>query len=274
VRRFPDGTPFFHEKAYLTVSGQLHGEALAYGLGRIYTLGPTFRAENSNTARHAAEFWMVEPEAAFFTAEDNQKLAIAYLKHGINDVLTHAEEDVHMLGKLHDPQLLKRLENLVEQSFVTISYTQAVDILRKEHPDSQALVWGEDLSTPQERFLTEEIYKKPVVVIDYPKSLKPFYMYQNEDGKTVGAMDILVPKIGEIIGGSQREHRLERLSASMQAMELDEAHYGWYIEMNRFGGVPHAGFGLGLERWVMLCTGISNIRDVIPFPRTPGHIQL
>lgn len=262
---------FFGRPAMLTVSGQLNGEALAYGLGRIYTFGPTFRAENSNTVRHLAEFWMVEPEMAFFELPQNMALAEAYLKACVQAVLdTHAHE-LAFLAKHYDKSLLACLSALVEEPFARLTYTQAVALLEQSNHSFKAAVgWGLDLQSEHERYLTEEHFKKPVIVTDYPKALKSFYMYQNDDGKTVAAMDVLVPRIGEIIGGSQREHRLDKLSERMTEAGLSLEAYAWYLELNQYGGAAHAGFGLGFERLVMLCTGMTNIRDTIAFPRAPG----
>lgn len=262
---------FFGRPAMLTVSGQLNGEALAYGLGRIYTFGPTFRAENSNTVRHLAEFWMVEPEMAFFELPQNMALAEAYLKACVQAVLDAHPDDLAFLAKHYDKSLLQSLQDITSQPFARISYTQAVAILTQSKQSFAApVVWGADLQSEHERYLTEQHFKKPVIVTDYPKALKSFYMYQNDDNKTVGAMDVLVPRIGEIIGGSQREHRIDKLAERMSEAGLSLEAYAWYLELNRYGGVPHAGFGLGFERLVMLCTGMTNIRDTIAFPRAPG----
>lgn len=263
---------FFGRPAMLTVSGQLNGEALAYGLGQIYTFGPTFRAENSNTSRHLSEFWMIEPEAAFYDIHDDQDLAEAYLKALIESVFRDNPDDLEFLGKFIDKGLIKNLETTRDSRFERLSYTDAVEILQKagkawEFPVS----WGADLQSEHERFLTEEHFKRPVILTGYPKEIKAFYMFQNDDEKTVAAMDVLVPGIGEIIGGSQREHRLERMEARLVADGMNLEDYAWYLDLNRYGAVPHAGFGLGFERAVMFCTGMSNIRDVIPFPRSPGH---
>jgi asparaginyl-tRNA synthetase len=266
-----DKAPFFGRRAYLTVSGQLAGEALAYGLGRIYTFGPTFRAENSNTARHLAEFWMIEPEAAFFDLRANMDLAEGYLQACVRAVLADHGDDLAFLAKHYDAQLVQNLESLVAEPFARITYTEAQEILaRRKEGFTYPIGWGKDMQSEHERYLCEEHFKKPVIVTDYPKSLKAFYMYQNDDDKTVAAMDVLVPRIGEIIGGSQREHRLDKLTQRLAQMGMDEASYSWYLDLGRYGAVPHAGFGLGFERLVMLCTSMSNIRDVIPFPRAPN----
>lgn len=263
--------PFFGRPAMLTVSGQLNGEALAYGLGRIYTFGPTFRAENSNTVRHLSEFWMVEPEMAFATLGDNCALAEAYLKFCIAHVLAHQAPDVAFLAKHYEPGLAHMLQQVVDQPFVTMTYTEAIGCLEKSSQSfTVAPRWGMDLQTEHERALVEQQMLRPVVVTDYPRHIKAFYMYQNDDQNTVRAMDILVPRLGEIIGGSQREHRLERLQARLHHDGMDVHGYQWYLDLHRYGAVPHAGFGLGLERLVMFCTGMANIRDVIPFPRAPG----
>jgi len=264
--------PFFGRPAMLTVSGQLNAQALAYGLGQVYTFGPTFRAENSNTSRHLSEFWMVEPEAAFYDIDDNMDLAEAYLKALIEAVFTKNADDLEILNRFVDKTLIDTMEGTLSQTFERVSYTDAIDILTAsgqsfEYPVS----WGVDLQTEHERFLTETHFKRPVMVSAYPKEIKAFYMFQNDDEKTVGALDVLVPRIGEIIGGSQREHRLDRLEARLLAGGMDLADYGWYLDLHRYGGVPHSGFGLGFERAVMFCTGMANIRDVIPFPRSPGN---
>lgn len=260
------GVPFFGRPAFLTVSGQLAGESLAYALGRIYTFGPTFRAENSNTSRHLAEFWMIEPEMAFFDAAQNRALAEDFLKCTIGEVLGACGADVAFLAKHYDKELEPTLRQLVDRPFARITYTEAVETLARAGKKVTPVRWGEDLGAEQERFLTEQHCRGPLVVTDYPKGLKAFYMYQNDDDKTVGAMDVLVPRIGELIGGSQREHRLDRLTARLGA---ETAAYDWYLDQHRFGAVPHAGFGLGFERLVMLCTGMANIRDVVAFPRAP-----
>lgn len=263
---------FFGRHAMLTVSGQLNAQSLAYGLGQVYTFGPTFRAENSNTSRHLSEFWMVEPEAAFYDINDNMDLAEGYLKALIEAVFEKNADDLEILNRFIDKSLITTLEGIQSQVFERISYTDAVEVLKASGQSFEFPVeWGIDLQTEHERFLTETHFKRPVMVSAYPKEIKAFYMYQNDDDKTVGALDVLVPRIGEIIGGSQREHRLERLEARLveDGMELED--YTWFLDLHRYGGVPHSGFGLGFERAVMLCTGMANIRDVIPFPRSPGN---
>lgn len=265
---------FFGKKTSLTVSGQLEGEAFALAFRDIYTFGPTFRAENSHTARHASEFWMIEPEIAFADLEDNMRLAEDMVKYIINFVLEKAPEEMEFFNKFIDKGLLERLDNIVKADFGRVTYTEAVDLLLKSGKEFQYPVeWGIDLQTEHERYLTEEIFKKPLFVTDYPKDIKAFYMRLNDDGKTVAACDLLVPGVGEIIGGSQREERLDILRARMEEMGLDEEGYGWYMDLRRFGGVKHAGYGLGFERMIMYLTGMSNIRDVLPFPRTPGTAE-
>ena len=263
---------FFDRPSYLTVSGQLEAETYACALGKVYTFGPTFRAENSNTSRHLAEFWMIEPEMAFYELADNMNLAEAFLKRVFRDAIKKCSEDMEFFNLRVDTTLLETIEGILSSEFVRLTYTEAVEILKScgetfEYP----VRWGIDLQSEHERFLTEVHFKSPVILYDYPKTIKPFYMYCNDDDKTVRGMDVLVPKIGEIIGGSQREHRLDVLEQRMadQDMAIDE--YWWYTDLRKFGTVPHAGFGLGLERLVQFVTGMSNIRDVIPFPRTPGN---
>ncbi len=263
---------FFGKPAMLTVSGQLNAEALAYGLGRVYTFGPTFRAENSNTNRHLAEFWMIEPEATFFDIHDDMDLAEDFLKALIDAVFAERADDVELLNQFIDKELIATLKHTRDSKFVRITYTDAVDILAKSgHPFEFPVAWGGDIQTEHERFLTEQHFKQPVIITGYPKDIKSFYMFQNDDGKTVAAMDVLVPRIGEIIGGSQREHRLDRLEGRIRELGMNPEDYAWYLELNRFGAVPHAGFGLGFERAVMFCTGMVNIRDVVPFPRAVGQ---
>ena len=263
---------FFGKPAMLTVSGQLNAEALAYGLGRVYTFGPTFRAENSNTNRHLAEFWMIEPEAAFFDIHDDMDLAEAYLQALIDTVFAERGDDVELLNQFVDKDLVKTLETTRSSTFVRLTYTEAVEILLKSGKAFEfPVAWGADLQSEHERFLTEEHFKQPVILTGYPKDIKSFYMFQNPDGKTVAAMDVLVPRIGEIIGGSQREPRLPRLEARITELGMKLEDYTWYLDLNRFGAVPHAGFGLGFERAVMFCTGMVNIRDVVPFPRAVGQ---
>ncbi len=265
---------FFHKPAYLTVSGQLQAEIFACGLGKVYTFGPTFRAENSNTARHLAEFWMIEPEMAFYDLQDNMTLAEAFIKRIIKDALTRCGEDMKFFQERIDKDILTRLEGIESSQFLRLPYTEAVAILQKSGQTFEFPVsWGVDLQSEHERFLTEKEFKKPVILFDYPRTLKPFYMRVNDDGKTVRAMDVLVPGVGEIIGGSQREERLDVLEQRMKEQGLDPATYWWYLDLRRYGTVPHAGFGLGLERTLLFLTGMANIRDVIPFPRTPGSAE-
>lgn len=261
---------FFGKEAFLTVSGQLNGETYACALSKIYTFGPTFRAENSNTSRHLAEFWMVEPEVAFATLSDIASLAEGMLKYAFNAVLAERMDDLQFFAQHVDKTVIERLQSFVSSDFAQVDYTDAVDILQKcgrefEFPVS----WGIDLSSEHERYLAEEHFKAPVVVKNYPKDIKAFYMRLNEDGKTVAAMDVLAPGIGEIIGGSQREERLDVLDMRLEEMDLNKEDYWWYRDLRRYGTVPHSGFGLGFERLVSYVTGVSNIRDVIPFPRAP-----
>ncbi|WP_339923458.1 asparagine--tRNA ligase [uncultured Cyclobacterium sp.] len=283
---------FFGRATNLTVSGQLEGELAAMALSEVYTFGPTFRAENSNTTRHLAEFWMVEPEMAFFDAEDNQNLAEDFLQFIIGFALKHCKEDLEFLDKRaaeedsvkkadqrSDMGLLERLSFVTQNEFVRITYTEAFEILKASKPNKKKKFaylieeWGTDLQSEHERFLVEKHFKKPVIITDYPKEIKSFYMKQNEDGKTVAAMDILFPGIGEIVGGSQREENLEKLSQRMDELEISKEEMWWYLDTRKFGTTPHAGFGLGFERLVLFVTGMSNIRDVIPFPRTPGNAE-
>ncbi|MDL2293565.1 asparagine--tRNA ligase [Ruminococcaceae bacterium OttesenSCG-928-D13] len=262
---------FFGRQTNLTVSGQLEGEAMALAFGKIYTFGPTFRAENSNTPRHAAEFWMIEPEIAFADLADDMDCAEAMVKYIVEYVLEHCPDEMDFFGQFFDKGLMDRLTNLLTSNFERITYTQAVEILEKNNDNFQYKVsWGADLQTEHERYLTEQVYKKPVFVTDYPKDIKSFYMRQNDDGKTVAAVDMLVPGVGELIGGSQREERHDLLVARMQEMGLPTEDYQWFIDLRRYGSVKHAGFGLGFERMIMYLTGIPNIRDVLPFPRTAG----
>jgi len=263
---------FFGRQAQLTVSGQLNAETYACGLGRVYTFGPTFRAENSNTSRHLAEFWMVEPEAAFFDLEDDADLAEAYLKYCFNYVLNNCTEDIEFFNQRVDKGLLARLQGLAGAQFTRITYTEAVDILVKcPKKFNFPVKWGIDLQSEHERYLTEEVFKQPVTVTDYPKGIKAFYMKLNDDEKTVRAMDVLCPQIGEIIGGSQREDNLSVLEGRIREIGLLPEDYWWYLDLRRYGSVPHAGFGLGFERLIQFCTGMQNIRDVIPFPRVPRN---
>ena len=261
---------FFGKETSLTVSGQLEAETFALAFRNIYTFGPTFRAENSNTARHASEFWMIEPEIAFADLEDNMELAEAMVKYIINYVLEHAPEEMAFFNQFIDKGLLERLDNIVNSDFGRVTYTEAVELLKNSGKEFQYPVeWGIDLQTEHERYLTEEIFKKPLFVTDYPKDIKAFYMRLNDDNKTVAACDLLVPGVGEIIGGSQREERLDVLTARMAELGLKEEDYWWYLDLRKYGGVKHAGYGLGFERIIMYITGMSNIRDVLPFPRTP-----
>ena len=265
---------FFGRSAFLTVSGQLEAETYACGLGKVYTFGPTFRAENSNTSRHLSEFWMVEPEVAFCELPDNMDLAERFLKRIFGDLLTHCPEDMKFFNDKIDKTLIETLEHVISSDFVRLPYTEAIEILKKATQKFEFKVdWGTDLQSEHERYLTEVHFKKPVILYDYPRKIKSFYMRLNDDGETVRAMDVLVPKIGEIIGGSEREYRLDVLEMRMQEMGLDPKNYWWYADLRRYGTVPHAGFGLGLERAVMYGTGIGNIRDVIPFPRFPGNCE-
>jgi asparaginyl-tRNA synthetase len=268
------GQDFFGKEARLTVSGQLNVETYCCALTRVYTFGPTFRAENSNTSRHLSEFWMIEPEIAFADLSDNAQLAEDMLKYLFDDLLTRRSDDMAFFDLRIEKGVVDRLKHVVETPFRRLSYTEAVEILKKSGRAFEFPVeWGTDLQSEHERFLTEEHFKQPVILTDYPKELKAFYMRLNDDGKTVGAMDVLMPKIGEIIGGSQREERLEVLDRRIDEMGLRKPDYWWYRDLRRFGTVPHAGFGLGFERLVQFCTGMTNIRDVIPFPRAPRQAE-
>ncbi|KMT21127.1 asparagine--tRNA ligase [Clostridium cylindrosporum] len=265
---------FFGKEANLTVSGQLNGEAYALAFRNIYTFGPTFRAENSNTARHAAEFWMIEPEISFADLSDNMELAEEMIKYIINYCLENAPEEMEFFNSFVDKGLFERLENVVSSDFAKITYTEAIDILLKSGEKFEYPVeWGIDLQTEHERYITEKVFKKPVFVSDYPKDIKAFYMRINEDNKTVAAMDLLVPGVGEIIGGSQREERLDVLEARIEELGLNKEDYWWYLDLRKYGETKHSGFGLGFERIIMYMTGVSNIRDVIPFPRTTGQAE-
>ena len=265
---------FFGKEANLTVSGQLSAEMFALALGDVYTFGPTFRAENSNTRRHAAEFWMVEPEMAFCDLKGNMDLGEALIRELTTYAMEACADDLELFARWVDKTLMATLENIAQSDYIRLPYREAVEILSQSTKKFEYPIgFGKDLQTEHERFLTEEHFKKPVIVYDYPKTIKPFYMRVNDDDETVTAMDVLVPGIGEIIGGSQREERLEVLEARMDEMKLDKAPYWWYLDVRRFGSVPHSGFGLGFERFLMMITGISNIRDVIPFPRTPSSIE-
>ncbi|MFW5639613.1 MAG: asparagine--tRNA ligase [Thermodesulfobacteriota bacterium] len=265
---------FFGSEANLTVSGQLSAEMFALALGDVYTFGPTFRAENSNTSRHVAEFWMVEPEMAFCDLTGNMDLAETLIKSLTRHITENCAEDVDLFARFVDKTLMETLENVMASEFVRLPYREAVDILASSGKKFEyEVAFGKDLQSEHERFLTEHHFKKPVIIHDYPKSIKPFYMRVNDDGETVAAMDVLVPGIGEIIGGSQREERLAVLKARLEEMHLNPEDYWWYLDSRRYGSVPHSGFGLGFERTLMFLTGIRNIRDVIPFPRTPGSIE-
>ena len=265
---------FFARPTFLTVSGQLEAEAFALALSKVYTFGPTFRAENSNTSRHANEFWMIEPEMAFTDLSGNMDLAEEIVKYLIRDVLENCPDEIGLFAKFVDKELLGRLEFVLDREFQRITYTEAIDLLKKSGQKFEFPVeYGLNLQSEHERWLTEKHFKCPVTVFNYPKEIKPFYMRLNDDGKTVCAMDLLVPGIGEIVGGSQREERLEVLEQNMRRHKMDPADYKWYLDLRRYGTVPHSGFGLGFERMLMFVTGVSNIRDVIPFARTPGSAE-
>lgn len=265
---------FFGKTTALTVSGQLEGELGATALGAIYTFGPTFRAENSNTPRHLAEFWMIEPEVAFFDITDNMELAEDFIKYCIGYALDNCRDDIEFLNEMYDKELITRLESVLKSDFVRLSYTDGVKILEESGKKFEFPVyWGADLQSEHERFLVEEHFKRPVILTDYPKGIKAFYMKQNEDGKTVRAMDVLFPKIGEIIGGSEREENYDKLMQRIEELNIPMKDMWWYLDTRRFGTVPHSGFGLGFERLVLFVTGMTNIRDVIPFPRTPGNAE-
>ncbi|KAG6541924.1 hypothetical protein Mapa_016649 [Marchantia paleacea] len=266
---------FFGKPAFLTVSGQLNAEIYATSLCDVYTFGPTFRAENSNTSRHLAEFWMIEPELAFSDLKDDMACATAFLKYVVKHILENCKEDMDFFDKWVEKGIIARLQAVAEKDFIHITYTDAVDLLTKAKKKFEFPVkWGCDLQSEHERYLTEEAFKgSPVIVTDYPKDIKAFYMRENEDGKTVAAMDVIVPRVGELIGGSQREERLDKLEARIEELGLSKESYWWYLDLRRYGTVPHAGFGLGFERLVQFATGMENIRDVIPFPRTPGSAE-
>ena len=267
---------FFGKEAHLTVSGQLDAEMYALSLGQVYTFGPTFRAEKSNTPRHAAEFWMIEPEVAFADLNDNMDLGEDMVKYLINHVLENCAEDIELFAKFVDKTLMDTLRNTLDNDFERITYTDAVNLLqrcKKAKKFEFYPEYGQDLQTEHERYLTEKHFKKPVIVYDYPKEIKPFYMRVNDDDKTVAAMDLLVPRIGELVGGSQREERLDVLESRIAETGMDSEEYWWYLDTRRFGSAPHAGFGMGFERMLMLLTGVTNIRDVIPFPRTPKNLE-
>ena len=279
VPKTPEGAvdysqDFFGKPCNLTVSGQLEGELGALALSQIYTFGPTFRAENSNTPRHLAEFWMIEPEVAFFELEDNMELAEDFLKYLIRYALDNCQDDLQFLAKMYDAELIDRLKFVVENDFVRLDYTEGIDILVKSGVKFEFPVrWGLDLQSEHERSLVERHFKKPVILINYPKEIKAFYMKQNDDGKTVRAMDVLFPKIGEIIGGSQREENLDKLRRRIEEVGVPEKDIWWYLDTRRWGSAPHSGFGLGFERLLLFVTGMGNIRDVIPFPRTPKNAE-
>ncbi|MDD2594592.1 MAG: asparagine--tRNA ligase [Bacteroidales bacterium] len=279
IPRKEDGTinyenDFFGRQTALTVSGQLEGELGAMALGEIYTFGPTFRAENSNTPRHLAEFWMVEPEMAFYEIEDNMNLAEDFIKYLVKYALDNCADDLKFLNDMFDKELIARLEGVINTSFVRLTYTEGVDILIKSgHKFEFPVSWGIDLQSEHERYLVEQYFKRPVILTDYPKDIKAFYMKQNDDGKTVRGMDVLFPKIGEIIGGSQREESLEKLQNRINELNMATDSLWWYIDTRRFGSAPHSGFGLGFERLLLFVTGMTNIRDVIPFPRTPKSAE-
>lgn len=265
---------FFGKETNLTVSGQLEGELGALALSEVYTFGPTFRAENSNTPRHLAEFWMIEPEMAFYEIRENMDLAEDSLKYLVSYALENCQDDLAFFGKMINPELMGRLDMILNNDFVRMTYTEAVDILIKSSQSWEFPVsWGSDLQAEHERYLVEKHFKKPVILTDYPKDIKAFYMYQNDDNKTVRGMDVLFPGIGEIIGGSQREHRYDRLKQRIEEMRIPEKDLWWYLETRKFGTAPHSGFGLGFERLLLFITGMTNIRDVIPFPRTPKNAE-
>ena len=270
----PSTSDFFGKEANLTVSGQLEAELFACALDRVYTFGPTFRAENSNTPRHAAEFWMIEPEMAFAELEDNMDLAEDLVKSMVAHVMDNCKDDLELFARFVDKKLMGNLEIIAGAEYVRLPYREAIDILtgsgkKFEYPVS----FGTDLQTEHERFLCETCFKKPVIVYDYPKTIKPFYMRLNDDDETVGAMDLLVPRVGELVGGSQREERLDVLERRIEETDMKKDAYWWYLDIRRFGTVPHCGFGLGFERFLMMVSGVANIRDVIPFPRTPRHLE-
>ena len=265
---------FFGRQTSLTVSGQLEGELGAMALGKIYTFGPTFRAENSNTPRHLAEFWMIEPEMAFYEIEDNMDLAEDFIKYLVRYALENNMSDLQFLNDMFDKELISRLKSVIETKFVRLTYTEGIDILLKSGQKFEfPVAWGVDLQSEHERYLVQKHFKKPVILTDYPKDIKAFYMKQNSDGKTVRGMDVLFPKIGEIIGGSQREESMEKLQARIAELNMDTKNLWWYLDTRRFGSAPHSGFGLGFERLLLFVTGMANIRDVIPFPRTPKSAE-
>ncbi|MBD5294085.1 MAG: asparagine--tRNA ligase [Bacteroides sp.] len=265
---------FFGKPASLTVSGQLEGELGATALGAIYTFGPTFRAENSNTPRHLSEFWMIEPEVAFYDIQDNMDLAEEFIKYCVQYALDHCKDDLEFLRQMYDKELIARLEEVVKSEFVRLTYTEGIEILKASGKKFEFPVdWGTDLQSEHERYLVEEHFKRPVILTDYPKEIKAFYMKQNEDGKTVRAMDVLFPQIGEIIGGSEREADYQKLLTRIEELHIPMKDMWWYLDTRKYGTVPHAGFGLGFERLVLFVTGMTNIRDVIPFPRYPGNAE-
>jgi len=265
---------FFGAETFLTVSGQLNVETYCMALSKVYTFGPTFRAENSNTSRHLAEFWMIEPEIAFADLADNASLAEALLKHVFRTVLAERPDDMAFFEERIEKGIIAKLTGIVDAEFVRMDYTEAIGILERAKQKFEFPVkWGVDLQSEHERYITEQHARAPVILMNYPKEIKAFYMRGNDDGRTVAAMDVLAPGIGEIIGGSQREERLDRLDARMDEMRIDRSHYAWYRDLRRYGTVPHAGFGLGFERTIAYATGLSNVRDVIPFPRTPGSAR-
>mmetsp|Transcript_294 Transcript_294/g.668 ORF Transcript_294/g.668 Transcript_294/m.668 type:complete len:294 (+) Transcript_294:1000-1881(+) len=269
---------FFAKAAYLTVSGQLQGEIYACGMGQIYTFGPTFRAENSNTVRHLAEFWMIEPEIAFADIYDDMQCAEDYVRYCCKYLLDNCRDDMEFFQKMIDKQCIERLEQVISTPFIRVTYTDAVDILikaiaAKKKAFDNPVEWGVDLASEHERYLTEEVYKQPIIVYNYPKDIKAFYMRLNDDNKTVAAMDLLVPKVGELVGGSQREERVEVLERRLKELEMPPEPYEWYLELRRYGSCTHSGFGLGFERLILFATGMDNIRDVIPFPRWPQHAE-
>lgn len=265
---------FFGKEANLTVSGQLSVETFCMSLGRVYTFGPTFRSENSNTSRHMAEFWMIEPEVAFYDLNDDMTLAEEMVRYLVRFVMNECGDDLDLFARFVDKNLMQTLENIATNDFLRITYTDAIDVLQKTGRKFEYIPeWGKDLQSEHERYLTEEHFRQPVIVYDYPKDIKAFYMRQNDDGITVAAMDVLVPSIGEIIGGSQREERYDYLLKRMEECGINREEYWWYLDTRRYGSVPHAGFGLGFERFLMLVTGVTNIRDVIPFPRTPNSLE-
>ncbi|MBQ8685019.1 MAG: asparagine--tRNA ligase [Clostridia bacterium] len=266
---------FFGKKAALTVSGQLNAETYAMAFGNVYTFGPTFRAEHSNTARHAAEFWMIEPEMAFCDLQGDMDIAEAMVKYVIDYVSETCADEINFLNQFVDTGLKERLKNVSENAFVRLSYTEAIEILKQNADkfDDKNIFWGKDLQSEHERFITEVVYKKPVFLTDYPKEIKAFYMKQNPDGKTVAAADLLVPGIGELVGGSQREDDYDKLVKRIEELGMDPKDYSWYLNLRKYGGTTHSGFGLGFERMIMYLTGIANIRDVIPFPRTVGNLE-